>query len=354
MDEKITISIIVPVYNAAAHLEKCVGSILGQTKNNFELILVDDGSTDGSPALCDSFSRDARVRVIHTPNGGPGEARNCGIRYAKGEFIGFVDADDYISKDMFKTLYDAVVSSGSDMAFCDYVVETKTGDVEVLSDPAGDRIYSSEEIKELMLPYFFGYSDSEISRYKEFFPFADYSSYIWLCLYKTSLIKEHNVHFHSQGKYYNEDHLFNLKSVFNARRVAHVAKFLYYYRDCDDSLTKRYNPDYLIAKLNRYDYLRNFINVNGCDASFQRRLGNKICIEAINIINYYVNSGISIKEKYAKICKTVNAPAIKEALEKLNLKSVPFSKLSVFLHFEKQRAGFVLLVLSEAYRLIRR
>lgn len=101
------ISVIVPVYKAEQYLERCVKSILEQTYQNFELILVDDGSPDGSPILCDKWAeKDSRVHVIHKKNGGASSARNAGLKNAKGNWIAFADSDDWLDKTALKTLYD--------------------------------------------------------------------------------------------------------------------------------------------------------------------------------------------------------------------------------------------------------
>ncbi|EME8139564.1 glycosyltransferase, partial [Enterococcus faecium] len=99
------ISIIVPIYNVEQYLRKCVDSILAQTFTDFEVILVDDGSPDNSGAICDEYAKlDSRVRVIHKENGGLSDARNAGIEIAKGKYLGFVDSDDFIDKDMYEIL----------------------------------------------------------------------------------------------------------------------------------------------------------------------------------------------------------------------------------------------------------
>ena len=101
------ISVIVPVYKAEQYLERCVKSILEQTYQNFELILVDDGSPDGSPILCDKWAeKDSRVHVIHKKNGGASSARNAGLKIAKGNWIAFADSDDWLNEIALKTLYD--------------------------------------------------------------------------------------------------------------------------------------------------------------------------------------------------------------------------------------------------------
>lgn len=116
------ISIIVPIYKVEKYLKECVDSILSQTYRNFELILVDDGSPDGCPEMCDEYAKqDSRVVVIHKENGGLSDARNAGLDIAKGEYIGFVDSDDYISPIMYETLINRILTDQSDLAVCEYV-----------------------------------------------------------------------------------------------------------------------------------------------------------------------------------------------------------------------------------------
>ncbi len=114
MEQTPLISIIVPVYNIKEYLPRCVSSILNQTYQKLELILVDDGSTDGTGALCDKLAeQDERVIVFHKENGGSSSARNLGISQAKGEYLGFVDSDDYISPDMYERLVQGLMQSGA-------------------------------------------------------------------------------------------------------------------------------------------------------------------------------------------------------------------------------------------------
>ena len=112
------VSVIVPVYNAERYLAQCVDSILAQTLQDMQVILVDDGSTDSSPAICDAYAgKDRRVQVIHKVNGRAASARNAGLRAAAGEYVAFVDADDWISPEM----YEAMLAEGADVCLCDYV-----------------------------------------------------------------------------------------------------------------------------------------------------------------------------------------------------------------------------------------
>ena len=114
------ISIIVPVYNVEKYLKKCVDSILGQTFTDFELLLIDDGSTDNSGSICDELAKtDNRIKVIHKENGGLSDARNIGIEVAKGDFIGFIDSDDYIDEDMYAFLYNNILKYDAELSMCE-------------------------------------------------------------------------------------------------------------------------------------------------------------------------------------------------------------------------------------------
>ena len=112
---------IVPVYKVEPYLRQCVDSILGQTFQNFELILVDDGSPDGCPMVCDAYARsDSRVRVVHKENGGVSSARNAGLNAARGKYIAFVDPDDFIQKDMLQSLLEEIEQCQADMVMCNF------------------------------------------------------------------------------------------------------------------------------------------------------------------------------------------------------------------------------------------
>ncbi|MDR7000613.1 glycosyltransferase involved in cell wall biosynthesis [Neobacillus niacini] len=116
---KPAISIIIPVHNTEAYISGCLESILTQTFENFEVILINDGSTDKSGAICDKYAElDSRVKVIHKGYGGVSSARNTGVKFAQGEYIGFVDGDDYIDKNMYKELYDLCEKTKSDISIC--------------------------------------------------------------------------------------------------------------------------------------------------------------------------------------------------------------------------------------------
>lgn len=149
MNEKI--SVIVPVYNVEKYLDKCIESIVNQTYKNLEIILVDDGSSDNCPAMCDEWAgKDKRIKVIHKENDGVSSARNAGLEAAAGDFIGFVDSDDYIEADMFKALMNAAAEKNADITACGFCYDFTDGSCKIISSNGGE--YSGADIvKNLLL-----------------------------------------------------------------------------------------------------------------------------------------------------------------------------------------------------------
>ena len=142
------ISVIVPVYNVKLYLHKCVDSILNQTYQNIEVLLIDDGSTDGSSDICDSYTeKDSRIKVVHKKNGGLSSARNTGLDMATGEYILFVDSDDYIDIEMIRRLYDALVKTGADMGVCNIRMVGVDG---LTTFPYPENVVRDEEMDEAL------------------------------------------------------------------------------------------------------------------------------------------------------------------------------------------------------------
>ncbi len=144
------ISVIIPVYNIERYLDRCVDSVLKQTFQNTEVLLVDDGSTDRSGLLCDEWAgKDPRVRVIHKPNGGLSDARNAGIAAAGGAYLAFVDGDDYLDPDMIRKLYAALKSNDADLSICNFLYVDEAGapiPEKTNYLPIGDEVLTGSEI----------------------------------------------------------------------------------------------------------------------------------------------------------------------------------------------------------------
>ncbi len=146
------ISVVVPVYKTEKYLEKCVKSIIDQTYKDLEIILVNDGSPDGSGLLCDEIAKkDDRVKVIHKVNGGLSSARNAGIDAATGEYLGFVDSDDWIEPEMYEVLYKRLTQSGADISCCNIVRRRGDEKIPIIKEISLDATFSGHEAMERVL-----------------------------------------------------------------------------------------------------------------------------------------------------------------------------------------------------------
>lgn len=144
--DKPLISIIVPVYKVEKYLDRCVQSIVNQTYQNLEIILVDDGSPDHCPVMCDTWAeKDNRIQVIHKTNGGLSDARNAGLAVATGDLIGFVDSDDWISSEMYQLLYDDICHNGSDISCCGIQMVWENSEARQMLTMEGDKVLENEE-----------------------------------------------------------------------------------------------------------------------------------------------------------------------------------------------------------------
>ena len=248
--EQCLISVIVPVYKVEAYLDKCISSIVNQTYQNLEIILVDDGSPDNCPAMCDAWAvQDDRIRVIHKSNGGLSDARNAGMAAAGGELIGFVDSDDWISEDMYQTLYENMMKTGSDIAACGVEMVWEDGREPCALTKPGCRVLDREEAMRAIL---------EESWLKQ--P-------VWYKLYKSALVKDLPF---PVGKYH-EDVFWSYQAVARAARVAVLDRMGYYYLQRNGSIMgKAYSLsrlDAIEAKAERQRFLEEHfpeVKENGC------------------------------------------------------------------------------------------
>jgi len=234
------ISIIVPVYNVEKYLCRCLDSILQQTYTNLEVILVDDGSLDNCPHICDKYAvRDNRVRVIHKTNGGLSSARNVGLDIANGEWVGFVDSDDWILPDMYEKLYSAAICENADLAICGYIY------IDENNIPSDGISLVKDEILEK--------SDA-------FNKLIEKKSSFYVTAFNKIYAKKifNNLRFPLDRLHEDE---FTIHSIFNeCRKIVAISDILYMYVQREDSIMhkkfsiKRF--DYIDAIIERYNFFR--------------------------------------------------------------------------------------------------
>ena len=209
---------IVPVYNMEKYLRRCLNSVACQNHESLDILLINDGSTDGSPAICDELAAgDGRIRVLHQPNQGVSAARNMGIDRAESEFVTFVDADDYILPGMFTTMYTEAINKNTDILCCESKKDTRGQSIEDMEH------YAAFE-KE-----FFPISAENQRKYMYKLALNGRTMTVWAKLYKRKFLIANNLRF--QPEAYSEDFVFNARCFALAKRVGTIDQAFYIYYD---------------------------------------------------------------------------------------------------------------------------
>ena len=235
----VNVSIITPVYNVERCIEKTINSVINQSCKHFELLLIDDGSKDKSIEIAENLliNSDVNYRIISQENSGVSVARNKGISEAKGEYVCFLDSDDYIHKDYIKLMYEKASTCNCDLVFCDYTQVDSKDKVLVQSTTRflEDFITGREAaLKQLSCDITIGMGSA---------------------LYKTSIIKENNIFFDSSRKY-AEDVVFTVKALLNMNKIISVDKTLMFYVRWNSSVTNLVSLKHLDCYYSYVDLLK--------------------------------------------------------------------------------------------------
>lgn len=276
MQSKISISVVVPIYKVQPYLKQCIDSILNQTFDDFELLLIDDESPDDCPKICDDYaSRDSRIKVFHNKNGGYAYSCNFGIKHANGKYISIVDSDDFLDADMFADLYSIAEKTDSDVvksAFWEYVDLPK-----VKKNKHRSQEYDIDKTD--------GFS---VRNPQKFFL---YHPSIWSCLYRRDFLIENEIYFNETGIRSWEDNPFQVKTLCLAKKVSYTKKAYYHWR-------KNYRFDYekisnplvpLTRAIEMHQWLiDNKIESIDVHACLRRRdfVYMKLALQASNLSNY--------------------------------------------------------------------
>ena len=229
------ISVIIPVYKVEKYLCRCVDSVLEQTYTNMEIILVDDGSPDNCPVMCDEYARqDSRVKVIHQENAGLSGARNAGIDMAQGQWLAFVDSDDYLAADFLERLYQACVDTGSSLSVCRW--EYVRGETIPEHGTGETRVYTGREMLANL-----------------YVPDGAYFVVVWNKLYRKELFEDIR---YPLGRIH-EDEATTYRIYDKVKKAAYVDRSLYGYFVTPVSITRGFNPkrmDWVTAVAERLDF----------------------------------------------------------------------------------------------------
>lgn len=304
-----SVSVIVPVYKAEKILRTCTDSILGQSFRDLELLLVDDGSPDGSGALCDAIAgEDSRVRVLHQENGGVSSARNAGLAAARGDYIAFCDADDSFEPDALERLYTALAESGADTAGCGHFYVWPDGRVQAEAGALPAGVYGPEEMRT-------GIVDPLLGKRLDFGS-GVFNGFIWRFLFSRAVIRDHGITF--EGAYL-EDELFLMEYFLHARKLAMVDEPLYRYLQNPASVTRNYLPGYMDVFRRFMERKRALAEEYGLGADMPDWEDNSVWAGLLIAVGneYAPGNPRPLKEKTASIKELCGQPDVAHAIAHL-------------------------------------
>jgi len=332
------ISVIIPVYNVKPYLEECVNSVLVQTYDNLEIILVDDGSTDGSGELCEKLKeKDTRILVIHKANAGLGFARNSALEIFAGKYVTFIDSDDYVSPSMIENLYNGLMENEVD--------ECKMGFQRVKDNHivCGEKKYEKEnfsgiEAKTTYAPRIIGSAPDKHDSIE---------MSVWGTLFVGDIIRKYNLRFPSERELLSEDLFFHLEYLQKANGACLIDKMDYKYRVNEKSLTKSYRVDRADKSLSLYNELVKRLRAYGYGESVINRARRIFFIYILMSITqevmYEKNNMVNAIKNIKKICSNDEVQNI--------IKAYPVNELEfkqrMFLKCIIHRMGFTLYALKK-------
>lgn len=246
------ISVILNVYNGEKYISRCVDSVLAQDYDDIELIIVDDGSKDNTAFLADQYvSKDDRVKVYHTENKGLSGSRRFGLSKVKGDYLIFIDCDDWVESDWLCKLHDAMITSHSDLAICEYYEEYAKNQKHI-------RIAEHELVEDYTRDLIYGRT----------------WNVVWNKLIKTNIVREHDLNFFEVLRYW-EDVPFSISYSLYCNKIAYVNEPLYHYDKTNESsltATEGDNIEYNICRVRSVDMIEYHMALSGRNATFENDL----------------------------------------------------------------------------------
>lgn len=284
--EKVPIlTIVVPVYKVEKYINRCVESLVSQTLKNLQIILVDDGSPDSCPEMCDQWAeRDSRIIVIHKSNGGLSSARNAGLKIAAGKYIGFVDSDDDVECDMYEKMIAKAEEHKVDFVMSDYHRISMDGEDCIKTLPIDSGYYDREKIRSVIFPELI---------MKEIIDYGPLLS-VWHCLYRVDFLRKNGLKFDEQVRW-SEDNIFSAIMGYCARSFYYLkGEALYHYYQNPGTITTSYRKGAweIYCKMN--EHLHDFFD-GVHDYDFSRQLKLHLIYYACNCISMELRQEHAIK-----------------------------------------------------------
>lgn len=250
-------SLILPVYNVEKYVKRCVNSLLRQEYTDYEIILVDDGSTDSSGSICDKLAdKNNNIFAYHKENGGLSDARNYGMDRAKGNYILFIDSDDWVDEKLLISLHNHLNKSNVDILKFGFQKMQEGNYKNTFFSYFNIGVYDRRQIEETILPYTIG--PKRLFCYEQ-----NACKSVWSHVYSLNFLRENNIRFVSEREILNEDYLFNLHTLLYAKSLEVTHYILYYYDYREGSLSKRYITNEFERKLKLHREYKLLLERNG-------------------------------------------------------------------------------------------
>ena len=324
------ISVIIPVYNIEKYLNRCIESIVAQTYTNIEIIIVDDGSTDDCPNICDYLKKkDSRIKVIHKINGGLSSARNAGMDIAKGKYIIFIDGDDTIDTEMFYEMINMSINNNVDVVMCDYIRVNSEGILEKHTEDISSGLYLKEDIEKNIF-------DKLIMR--ECIDYGPLLS-VWICMYKLDFLKKYNIMFDSEIKW-SEDNMFSAIVGYNLSSFYYMkGKYFYNYFRNDNSITTSYKKDSWKVYELMNKKIKNSFDTNK-DYDFSRQIQLHMIYYALNCIGNINKFEPNFEEKYKRVKAIIDSEHLREIIKGFKINQENY-KLRIIIFLIKYRMTLI-------------
>ena len=332
------ISVIVPVFNVELYLERCVQSLLNQTSNKLEIILVDVFSKVSSPALCDKLAElDCRIKVIHKPiNEGLGFARNTGIENASGDYIMFLDSDDYLDLNTCEAVKNALEENSADI--CCFLSAQVYKDETIYDRPFYEPlVFEGEEIASEFLTGTLAPKENE----SKFEMGLGISS--CMAIYKAELMKDNPLRFFSEREFLNEDMLFRIELCKYINKAVVLSDNFYYYFHNSGTLTTKYKPNRFEESLKVYEKAGELLNSFSCEELCRRNERYFLINALVSIKQEVAQNGFSAIKTIKSICKN---EVLREVISRYPIDALPRAQ-KVFYKLIKAKAVFTVFVLTK-------
>lgn len=348
MGNDISVSIIVPVYNTEKYLVRCVESLINQTFNNIEIILINDGSTDKSLNIINEYKKkDRRIKLINNKNNGVSYSRNIGIKESKGSYIMFVDSDDWIDKNTIEDMYNLAEKNSYDLVMCSYTKEFLSGSKEkkiILGDKI---IYEKKDIEKELLRKLIGPVKEELASPTN----LDSMGTVWGKLYRSSIIKDNNIKFIDLKEIGSaEDVLFNVYLFNRINKAIFISKPMYHYwKGNSSSITSKYNPRLNEQRQVFFKYIEKFLDKNKMEQVFYEALNNRVCLSALGygLVEFSKNNNKNFFKKVNNIKRFLNEEYVLNAYRNLELNYFPIHwRAFYFFNKHKISIGICFIIMS--------